>query len=86
MTTVITVPVLQPRAEAAAKKKESTIEEKLAYYQKQIKKLKGLRTKVQNERDTLVKGSKEYIANLELERKYIKQTIYYSEKILELYK
>ncbi|WP_339236305.1 hypothetical protein MKX40_22385 [Paenibacillus sp. FSL R5-0517] len=84
VSTVITVPSLHPKVEAAAKK-ESTVAEKVAYYKKQIKKLRNLRTKVQNERDTLVKGSKEHIANLELERKYIKQIIYYSEKILELY-
>lgn len=84
MSTVITVPVLQPKVEAAAKK-ESTVAEKVAYYQKQIKKLKHLIAKVQIERGTKVKGSKSYIASLEQEKKYINQIIYYSEKILELY-
>ncbi|MHA7582055.1 hypothetical protein ACX12E_16935 [Paenibacillus vandeheii] len=84
MSTVITVPILQPKVEAAAKK-ESNVAEKVAYYQKQIKKLKGLISKAQAERNTMVKGSKSYIASLEQEKKYIEQSFYYSKKILKLY-
>lgn len=48
---MLQITVLQPKVEAAAKK-ESTVAEKVAYYQKQIKKLKHLITKVQIERST----------------------------------
>lgn len=83
MSTVITVPVLQPSVEAAAKK-ESTIAEKVLYYKKQIKKLRNLISKVQLDRSTMVKGSKSYIASLKQEKKYLEQIIYYSKKINEL--
>ncbi|MDR6725021.1 hypothetical protein J2W91_003507 [Paenibacillus amylolyticus] len=85
VSTVITVPSLQPKVEAAAKK-ESTVAEKVAYFQKQIKKLKHLIAKLEIERSVMVKGSKEHIANLKQTKKYTEQIIYYSEKILELYK
>ncbi|WP_128101138.1 hypothetical protein [Paenibacillus sp. DCT19] len=83
--TVVPLSLLQSKVEAAAKK-ESTAAEKVAYYQKQIKKLRQLIAKLEIERSIMVNGSKEHIANLKQIKKYTEQIIYYSEKILELYK
>lgn len=85
MSTVIAVPSLQPKVEAAAKK-ESTVAEKVAYYKKQIKKLRILIAALKDKRETMAYASKSYIASLKQEKKYVDQIIYYSEKILELSK
>ncbi|WDQ34946.1 hypothetical protein PTQ21_12170 [Paenibacillus marchantiae] len=83
ITTVTTVPALQPKVEAADKK-ESTALEKLAYYQKQIKKIKGSIANLKKQRAKLAKSSPEYIASLKKERDYLKKLIYYSNLIIEL--
>ncbi|WP_440112222.1 hypothetical protein [Paenibacillus sp. QZ-Y1] len=83
ISTVVSVPVLQPKVEAAAKK-ESTALEKLAYYQKQIKKIKGSIANLKKQRAKLAKSSPEYIASLKKEREYLKKLIYFSNLIIEL--
>jgi len=77
--------VIQPSAEAATKKKkESTYEEKMTYYNKQIKKIKGQIAALREKRDYLETASAEYRASLMKENSYLGQLKYYYDLIIKL--
>ncbi|MCM3174468.1 MULTISPECIES: hypothetical protein [unclassified Paenibacillus] len=76
--------IIQPSVEAATKKKESTYQEKMAYYNKQIKKIKGLIATLQAKRKHLETSSAAYRASLTKEDEYLGQLIYYYTLISKL--